>query len=83
MRTKRKSTSAPVGRPHEFERPLAAIAFVLTCSPVTGHLSPRRCVDVLTRSSFELGRLAKTLLRDALYEQRRETKVKVKVKVKK
>jgi len=37
---------------------------------------------VLTRSQSELGRLAKTLLRDALYEQRRETKVKVKVKVK-
>jgi hypothetical protein len=81
MRTTRKSTSALVGRPPELEDPLAVIARVLTVSPVTGHLSPRRCVDVLTRSPFELGRLAKTLLRDALYEQRREAKVKVKVKV--
>src|ERR1700679_340809 len=82
MRTTRKSTSALVGRPPELEDPLAVIARVLIVSPVTGHLSPRRCVDVLTRSPFELGRLAKTLLRDALYEQRREAKVKVKVKVK-
>jgi hypothetical protein len=83
MRTKRKSTSAPVGRPPKFERPLAAIAFALTCSPVTGHLGLRRCVDVLTRSPSELGRVAKTLLCDALYEQRREAKAKAKVKVKK
>lgn len=82
MRTTRKSTSALVGRPPELEDPLAVIARVLTVSPVTGHLSPRRCVDVLTRSPFELGRLAKTLLRDALYEQRREAKAKEKVKVK-
>jgi hypothetical protein len=82
MRNKRKSISAPVGRRPEAEGLYSAIALALIRSPVTGDLSPRRSVDVITRSSSELGRLAKTLLRDALFEQRREAKPKSKSKSK-
>jgi predicted rRNA methylase YqxC with S4 and FtsJ domains len=82
MPTARKSTAASVGRPSELGHALAEVALTLTFSPVTEYLSPRRCVDVLTRSQFELGRLAKTLLRDAQYEQRRRAKVKTTAKAK-
>lgn len=35
-------------------------------------LSPRQVVDMMTMSSFELGRMFKQALRDELYEQCRE-----------
>lgn len=35
-------------------------------------LSPRQFVDLMTRSSFEIGRIFKRGLRDALYERHRE-----------
>jgi len=40
-------------------------------------LSPRQFVDLMTRSSFEIGRIFKRGLRDALYQRLRDARKKI------
>ena len=44
--------------------------------PEFKEMRPREFVDLMTRSSFEIGRILKRALRDALYQQRRDASKK-------
>ena len=47
-------------------------AFVFAVLCALRELGPRHFVDLMTRSSFEIGRIFKRGLRDALYERRKQ-----------
>lgn len=51
-----------------------ALQFGAVC--VLKDLCPRHFVDLMTRSSFEIGRIFKRGLRDVLYERRKQKRKK-------